>query len=128
MLKHATRDEMIILYDGYCVLCSAFGRWLRKHLGPEVSMKALQSVEGLALLKEKGFSPEKVDEIIVLLPERVITGSDAILFILTKARGFWHWVGLFLKPVPHRLISWVYRIIARNRYHWFGKHNHCTRV
>jgi predicted DCC family thiol-disulfide oxidoreductase YuxK len=117
---------MIILFDGYCVLCSAFARWLKKKLGAEAALKAMQSSEGRKLLEKNGFSPETIDEVIVILPGTILTGPEAIVFILTKARGFWSAMARVVKWMPPSLIRWLYRVIAKNRYNWFGKRQNCT--
>ncbi len=117
---------MIILFDGYCVLCSAFARWLKKKLGAEASLKAMQSSEGKQLLEEIGFYREATDEVVVILPGTILTGPEAVVFILTKAGNVWSAIAKVLKWMPPSLTRWTYRVIAKNRYKWFGRRQNCT--
>lgn len=50
--------------------------------------------------------------------------SSAILHVLKDLGGLWKLTAVFLLlPAPVR--DFFYNIIARNRYHWFGKRNEC---
>ena len=42
-------------------------------------------------------------------------------FEVARALGGWWRVGLVLQIIPRALRDWVYDMIARNRYRWFGK-------
>ncbi len=117
---------MVVLFDGYCVLCSGFARWLRHRLGGGVRLEAMQSPEGQRLLTSHGFSPEELNEVVVLADNRVLTGPDAIGFILRRTGGFWGFVGRITGWMPRALVKWGYRMIAVYRYRWFGKRDSCA--
>lgn len=59
-----------------------------------------------------------------ITPTGTFSQSDAVIEI-GRALGGWLRAALLLKVVPKSLRDWAYRIIARNRYHWFGRHDQC---
>ncbi|EGD09261.1 hypothetical protein XVE_2476 [Xanthomonas vesicatoria ATCC 35937] len=52
------------------------------------------------------------------------TDSDAIVRVLAGLGGVWR-VFAVLRVVPPALRDSGYRLIARNRYRWFGRSEHC---
>ena len=50
--------------------------------------------------------------------------SDASLEVYRRLGGLWRLLGL-ARYVPRSLRNPVYRVIARNRYRWFGKRDVC---
>ncbi len=124
-MQAAEKTKPVILFDGYCHLCSGVVRFiLRRDPKCRFRFVALQSESGQALLKAHGV-PSGIGDSIVLLGERGWSvESMAALRILRRLR--WPWPlfsGLILVPCPVR--DAVYRFIARNRYRWFGKSNAC---
>lgn len=117
---------MIILFDGFCVLCSGFARWLHRQLGSEVRLIAMQSKDGQNLLKQHGISTQKLEEVVVLQGQEKISGAPAILFILQQTGWLGRITSVFLKLFPASWIKWGYRVVAENRYRWFGKKDTCT--
>ncbi len=117
---------MIVLFDGYCVLCSGFARWLRGKLRDRVRLEAMQSPEGERLLAGHGFPPGELSEVVVVTDNQVLTGAEAILFILKRTGGFWAFVGRIAGWMPRSLVKWGYRMVAVHRYRWFGKRDSCA--
>lgn len=117
---------MIVLFDGFCVLCSGFARWLHRQFGDSVRLIAMQSGEGQNLLAEHDMSRQQLDEVIVLQGGEAKHGASAILYILQQTGRFGKFVSSFLKLFPSSWIKWGYRVIAKNRYQWFGKKGTCT--
>ena len=50
--------------------------------------------------------------------------SDASLEVYRRLGGAWRLLGL-LKYVPRAIRNPAYRVLARNRYRWFGKRDTC---
>jgi predicted DCC family thiol-disulfide oxidoreductase YuxK len=115
----------IIVFDGNCVLCSRSAQFVLRHDRQALfRLAAVQSAAGAALCSR--FGVDAVDPETMLLVEegRVLRTSDAALGI---ARGLgWPWraVGI-LRIVPRPLRDAVYRLVARNRYRWFGRRETC---
>ena len=124
-MQAAEKSKPVILFDGYCHLCSGVVRFiLRRDPKGWFRFAALQSESGQALLKANGV-PFGIGDSIVLLDEKGwSTESTAALRIVRRLR--WPWAlfyGLMIVPRPVR--DAVYLFIARNRNRWFGKSVTC---
>ena len=87
---------------------------------------ALQSDAGKKLLEEHGVKlPEgDPDSIILIDGDRVHTHSGAALRIAKHLSFPWFLSWIFI-IVPWFLRDPVYKLIARNRYRWWGKKDAC---
>jgi predicted DCC family thiol-disulfide oxidoreductase YuxK len=114
----------IILFDGVCNFCDSSVQFIIKR-DPEGIYKfaALQSEAGLKLLKEFNI-PEILDSIVLIEGQHYYKKSDAAIRIARNFKGLWKHLGLLtILPLPMR--DYLYDIIARNRYKWFGKKESC---
>ncbi len=120
----------VIVFDGVCVLCNGWVRFLLRHDRRErYRFAAMQGDSGRALLAANGLDPN--DPVSFLLVEydigaspRVSTDTDAIRRVLMGLGGVWRIAGLSAL-LPRRVRDPLYRMIARNRYRWFGRHDAC---
>ena len=117
-------DDDVILYDGVCVFCS---RWIRFVAARDVAERfrftPIQSAYGTQLAQAFGIDPEDPDTNAVVHGGVAYFKSDAALTVLSHLPG-WGWTrALFGVPKPLR--DAVYTQIARNRYDWFGKTGVC---
>lgn len=120
-------NQARVLFDGYCVLCSGFARWLKRKAGNSLELISAQSEMGAHVLERTGYTLDTFDEVVVItVGENFLTGPSAILFILAHAGRTGRFYFHILKILPSSLVRWCYRIIADNRYSWFGKRDTCT--
>jgi predicted DCC family thiol-disulfide oxidoreductase YuxK len=117
-------DDDVILYDGVCVFCS---RWIRFVASRDVERRfrftAIQSGYGTRLAQAFGINPEDPDTNAVVQGGVAHFKSDGALTVLSNLPG-WGWVRiLLLAPKPFR--DAVYNLVARNRYRIFGKYEEC---
>ena len=117
-------DDDVILYDGVCVFCS---RWVRfvatRDVNHRFRFTAIQSGYGTRLAQAFGIDPDDPDTNAVIHGGAAYLKSDAALTVLGALPG-WSWVRtLFLVPKPLRDI--IYSLVARNRYRIFGKYQEC---
>ena len=119
-------DKKIILFDGVCNLCNNSIQFVIKHDAKNMfQFAALQSDAAAALLNERGIDSSKTDSIILIDPNKAYyTKSTAALEIGKSFGGGWRLLGIF-KWVPEPIRDWVYDVVAKNRYKWFGKQNEC---
>ena len=84
----------------------------------------MQGAVGAALLTRFGIDPDDPDTLIVVEGDSALRDSDAVLAIW---RGLgWPWrAGTMLRIVPRFVRDRIYRLIARNRYRWFGRRESC---
>ena len=73
---------------------------------------------------QKGLKTSDFDSIVLLKNGTVYQKSDAALEITRELNGLWSWLYIF-KIVPRFIRDFIYNIIARNRYRWFGKQESC---
>ena len=117
-------DDDVILYDGVCVFCS---RWVRfvaaRDKARRFRFTAIQSPYGARLAEAFGINPDDPDTNAVVHGSEVYFKSDAALTVLSQLPG-WSWVRM-LFAVPKPLRDGVYNLVARNRYRIFGKYDAC---
>lgn len=118
-------EDRIVVFDGLCNLCSGGARWLERHQGePPFLLVPMQSELGRTLLAENGYDPDDPLTFLVLDGERCLTQSDAWIHLVAAAGAGWSLVRV-ARVIPRTLRDSVYRLIARNRYRWFGRRTSC---
>jgi predicted DCC family thiol-disulfide oxidoreductase YuxK len=117
-------DDDVILYDGVCVFCS---RWVRFVAARDEKRRfrftAIQSGYGTRLAQAFGISPDDPDTNAVIHGGIAFFKSDGALTVLSNLQG-WGWVRV-LRFVPRPFRDAVYNLVARNRYRIFGKYEEC---
>lgn len=117
-------DDGIILYDGVCVLCSGWMRFVLDRDSRRVfRFSPIQSDYCRALAQGLGIDPDDPDTNAVVLGKVAYRRSDAALEVVSRLPG---WDGVkILRLVPRPLRDLVYRLIARSRYRVWGRHAVC---
>jgi predicted DCC family thiol-disulfide oxidoreductase YuxK len=115
----------LILFDGVCNLCNGFVQFvIRRDPAGRFQFAALQSASArrtLSLLD----APSPLPDTIVLVEEStVFTGSTAALRIARRLSFPWPLAGALL-AIPRPLRDWLYGVVARHRYRWFGRGSVC---
>ncbi len=110
----------VVIFDGICGLCNKSLKLLMK-LDKEKILKytSLQGeyVKGLALKDE-------IDSIVFYQDNILYYKSTAILKILHSLGGIWNMSYIFY-IIPPFIRDFIYDIIAKYRYHIFGKVMYC---
>ena len=57
--------------------------------------------------------------------ERVLARSQAVLHAVSQLDGSWRVLAKVGSLVPGPIADFVYRVVARNRYRMFGRHDQC---
>ena len=115
----------LVLFDGVCNLCNGFVQFvIARDPAGRFQFGALQSASARRVL-DLHDAPDPLPDTIVLVDEgRVFTRSTAVLRIARRLTFPWPLAYAFL-AVPRPLRDWMYTIVARYRYRWFGKRDHC---
>ena len=117
-------DDGIILYDGVCVLCSGWVRFVAtRDTARRFRFTPIQSPYGRRVAIALGIDPQDPDTNAVILEGKPLRRSDGALAVISHLPG-WGWVRVF-RFVPRALRDMIYALIARNRYRLFGRHNSC---
>ena len=117
-------DDGIILYDGVCVLCSGWMRFvLQRDRDALFRFTPIQSDYGRALALALNIDPGDPDTNALVWKGFAYRRSDAALTVVSHLPG-WAWVRA-AHIVPRVLRDAVYRLIARTRYRVWGRHAVC---
>jgi predicted DCC family thiol-disulfide oxidoreductase YuxK len=123
-MSTAWPDDDVILYDGVCIFCS---RWVRFVAVRDTTRKfrftPIQSPYGTRLAQAFGIDPDDPDTNAVVHGGVAYFKSDAALTVLSALPG-WGWTRV-LFAVPKPLRDGVYGVAARNRYRIFGRYDEC---
>lgn len=115
----------VIFFDGVCNLCTGSVQFVIKH-DPQHYFRfaSLQSELGQQFLQQNGLSADTFDSFIVWENGKYYTESTAALRVARKLNGLWPGLYVFIL-LPAFIRNSVYRLVARNRYRWFGKQETC---
>jgi predicted DCC family thiol-disulfide oxidoreductase YuxK len=115
----------VALFDGECNLCNASVNFIiARDEQKRFRFASLQSAAGSRLLGRYGLSGQRPDAVVLIEGNRAFTGSTAALRIARRLR--WPWPLLFtLIVIPRFVRDFLYTLIARNRYRWFGRSPSC---
>jgi predicted DCC family thiol-disulfide oxidoreductase YuxK len=120
-------EHPVVLFDGVCNLCNGSVNFIIDR-DPKATLRfaSLQSSAARELLEKHGMKlPEgDPDSILLVTEDRVYDRSGAALRIAGKLRSPIAVLWIFL-IVPWFIRDFFYKIIARNRYKWFGKSDAC---
>ena len=114
----------IVFFDGVCNLCNSSVQFIIRREGTDTfRFAALQSDVVQELLPAK-YREQGLQSLILLEDAKVYTKSSAVLRISRRLSGLWPLFSVFIF-VPKFLRDFMYDLIARNRYRWFGKTEQC---
>ena len=120
----------VILFDGVCNLCNASVRWvLRRNTHVLFDFASLQSAAANRVLETAGMEggTDALPDAIVLVDRKgVHTGATAAVRIARRLRFPYSLLGALGTAVPAFIRDPVYRLVARNRYRWFGRRDSCA--
>ena len=120
------KNKKVILFDGVCNLCNQSVLKIIKYDKRNTFLfTALQSEKGKEILKLLRINSSKVDSIVLYDPGvSYDIKSTAALKIMQDFKGLWRISFLFLF-IPEYIRNYLYDVIAKNRYQWFGKKEVC---
>jgi predicted DCC family thiol-disulfide oxidoreductase YuxK len=125
MLEQNTQP--VVIYDGVCLLCSRWIRFLLEHdREGRYLFAAMQSDSGRTLLQAHGLDPDSPYSMLLVEDGHGYTDTTAIVRVL---RGLphqrWRWLSNAMLCVPKGLRDRAYRLVARHRYRLFGRSEQC---
>ncbi|MEA9656568.1 thiol-disulfide oxidoreductase DCC family protein [Xanthomonas campestris pv. raphani] len=122
--EHAAPPATIV-FDGVCLLCNGWVRFLLRHdHRRRYRYAAMQGTAGRALLVQHGLDPDDPLSFLLVDAAGAWTDTDAIVRVLSGLGGLWRMAAV-LRLVPRSLRDIGYRVVARNRYRWFGRSPRC---
>lgn len=117
--------QPIILFDGLCNLCSGSVQFvINKDSKDYFRFASLQSSFGQNQLQKFELPANLIYSIILIKNGVAYQKSSAALEIARSLNQPWPAFYFFI-IVPRFIRDWVYDIISKNRYVWFGKKDSC---
>ena len=117
--------KKIIFYDGHCNLCNGFINAIIKLDKKSIFLFApLNGNHAKNLLKKNNIKNTTIDSVVLFSNNSISYKSKAVIEILISLGGIYR-VLVMTKIIPRAILDWIYDIVAKNRYSWFGKQNHC---
>ncbi|MEO0745299.1 MAG: DCC1-like thiol-disulfide oxidoreductase family protein [Pseudomonadota bacterium] len=115
----------VIVFDGECVLCSGFFKFMLKHdRAQRFDFVLAQSSVGRALYQALDLPTEDFETNLVIVDGQVYQRLDA--FAAAMRTLPWPWKALSVCSIlPGLLKDPLYHLIARNRYAIFGRYDTC---
>ena len=114
---------MIVFFDGVCNLCQGSVRYLIKH-----DKKGVLKFASLQGNYAKDFVNEteiQSMQSILLFDGKMLYKKSTAVLKLSRLLGGWHQLLLLGYILPRFFRDWLYNIVAKNRYRWFGKKDQC---
>lgn len=120
------QGKKIVLFDGVCGLCNKFVRYVIARDKRDVfRFVSLESEFGKQVAEHIGIDTSKVDSILLYEPGvAYYYKSQAVTQIMRSLHGLFTPATL-LRILPTPLADSAYDFVAKNRYKWFGKSEHC---
>jgi len=123
--KNVRELNNIIVFDGLCNLCNRAVDFIIQHDGKGIfCFASVHTATGRDLLSLHRIDPKNIDTFLLIANDRAYTKSDAALAIAKQLQRPWPLLKVF-GYVPAGLRNAIYDFIARHRYRWFGKRQHC---
>jgi predicted DCC family thiol-disulfide oxidoreductase YuxK len=118
-------DRSIIIFDGKCVLCSGFANFiLRADRKRRFRLLAAQTQTGAALYRHFALDPLDYETNVLLEEGRAWFKSEGSIRIFERLGFPWSLVSIG-RLLPRGMRDWLYDLIARNRFRWFGRRQTC---
>jgi predicted DCC family thiol-disulfide oxidoreductase YuxK len=118
-------DKPIIVFDGNCVLCSGFAKFIvRTDRARSFRLMAAQTPLGAALYRHYGLAPLDYESNILIEGGSAWTKSEGTIRIFERLGLPWSLMGI-ARLLPRAVRDRLYEIVARNRLRWFGVRESC---
>lgn len=124
-LAAALRGRDLIVFDGVCVLCSGFFRFMVRHdHRRRFCFATAQGPLGQALYAALDLPLTEFETNLVVVDGRIYQRLDAFAAAMSAIGLPWALLS-GVRYLPGRLKDAAYHLIARNRYRLFGRHDTC---
>jgi len=121
----AVSETPFIVFDGVCVLCSRYVRFVVKHDKDRIfKLTTAQSPLGQSLFRHYGLNTTDFETNIVIADGEAWGEMDAFSQVMARLPRPWRWLRV-AGYIPEPLSGWLYRRVAKNRYRLFGKTDSC---
>ncbi|OLO27055.1 thiol-disulfide oxidoreductase [Alkalihalophilus pseudofirmus] len=114
----------IILFDGDCNFCNQSVQFiLKRDRNGYFKFASLQSEIGKSLLEQHGLTHD-MNSFVLIKNNQCYQKSSAALHVCRNLNRAWKFIWLF-RVIPTSIRDFIYNVIAKNRYRWFGQRGSC---
>lgn len=126
LLQKMSTPTTIVIFDGVCTLCNgAVDFLISRDRNHRMRFGSFQQPCVGAMLRERGIIEPPTTIYVITSTNELLCESAAILHLGIVLGGWWKFLSAIARVIPKPIRDSVYRIIARNRYRWFGKKDSC---
>jgi len=120
----SSKFPIIVYFDGVCGFCNASVNFLMRH-DPhgKLVFAPLQGETARERLPPEDLA--NLNSMVVSVGEETYRRSAGVVRVLWGLGGIWGLLGTLLWLIPLPIREGGYRVFARNRYRFFGKHESC---
>lgn len=120
-----TQQQSLIVFDGVCVLCSHFFRFvLARDKAQVFQFATAQSEAGQKLYRDLGLPVDAFETFLVIDGGTTYQRLDGFCAIVAQLGGLWPMLG-WMRILPRSLKNMMYGVIAKNRFRLFGRRDTC---
>ena len=126
MQANQLKGKVLVLFDGDCNLCNRTVQFIiPRDKKDRFRFASLQGTTARELLHSFQKEGKKIPDSVVLIKNgKRYTESGAALRMLGSLSHLWPLMMIFL-IVPPFIRNAAYKLVANNRYRWFGKGANC---
>ena len=118
-------NQSLVLFDGVCHFCNNSVNFIiDRDPKKKFVFAPLQSELAKNVLNRLGEDSSVIDTIILIQNNKLYKRSRAALEIAKQLNGLWPLCYVFI-IIPGFIRDLVYKLIAKNRYKWFGQLEAC---
>jgi predicted DCC family thiol-disulfide oxidoreductase YuxK len=125
--RRVARRSEWVFYDGNCALCHGWVRFVlaEDSSGKTFRLSPLQGKLFSSRLRGERCSPLSRSLVVLTEDEKLLTRSEAVLYILRRLGGLWLLVAMILGVIPQVILDWCYYRVARVRRLFGTRENIC---
>ncbi len=127
MTHNIPKGKKLILFDGVCNLCNgSVNKIIKLDKKNHFLFASLQSKIGNEVIEYLNIDTQKTDSIILYTPGiSYEVRSTAVLKIASNFGRMWKFFSYIFLLIPTGIRDFIYNVISKNRYKWFGKRESC---
>ena len=120
---HVAVAKPVVFFDGECGMCNSAVDFALPKVGDRVLFSPLQGESAVEMLTD---SQRDLNSIAFRDPDGTVHRySTGALRLCRYMKQPWPLLGRFGEAVPQPIRDFVYKLIAANRYRFFGKREQC---
>ena len=106
-------NKDILLIDGFCALCTRFGRFVQNRVSKQLKISELESEEGQEIILKYNIS---TDSVVLVRNGKAFIYSAAAIRCLLYMKWYWKWIYPIVWIIPSPIRDLVYKLISRMRF------------